>query len=163
MATLNECLLNEALYKIFQITGKSLTLKDEQKEAVKSLLSGRDVRAILPTGFGKSLIFQLFAIAKSIEATRASTSPGTVLVICPLDSIVKDQLTEAESYGLKAVSLSSSEMFEQINDAPDVVFTSAEAVIQKAFRESLKRTRNIHAIVIDESHLWKHGQEKGKK
>ena len=63
--------LNEALYKIFQITGKSLTLKDEQKEAVKSLLSGRDVLAILPTGFGKSLIFQLFAIAKSIEAAPA--------------------------------------------------------------------------------------------
>ncbi|CAB3990470.1 ATP-dependent DNA helicase, partial [Paramuricea clavata] len=152
MATLNECLLNEALYKIFQITGKRLTLKDEQKEAVKSLLSGRDVLAILPTGFGKSLIFQLFAIAKSIEATRASTSPGTVLVICPLDSIVKDQLTEAETYGLKAVSLSSSEMFEHMNDAPDVVFASAKAVSQKAFRESLKRTRNIHAIVIDESH-----------
>jgi hypothetical protein len=47
---------------------------------------------------------------------------------------VKDQLTEAESYGIKAVSLSSSEMFEQMYDAPDVVFASAEAVSQKAFR-----------------------------
>jgi superfamily II DNA helicase RecQ len=58
MATLKECLLNEAVYTIFQITGKRLTLKDEQEEAVKSLLSGRDVLAILPTGLGKSLIFQ---------------------------------------------------------------------------------------------------------
>ncbi|CAB4034865.1 ATP-dependent helicase SGS1, partial [Paramuricea clavata] len=121
---------------------KKLTLEDEQKEAVKSFLSGRDVLAILPTGFGKSLIFQLFATAKSI----------VVLVICPLDGIVKGKLTEAESYGLKAVSLSSSDMFEQMNDAPNVVFASAEAVSQKAFRESLKRTRHIHAIVIDESH-----------
>jgi ATP-dependent DNA helicase RecQ len=128
---------------------------DEQKDlAVKSLLSGRDVVAILPTGFGKSLIFQLFAIAKSIEATRANTSPGSVLVICPLDSIVKDQLTEAESYGLSHVQkcLNKSKM------------PSAKAVIRKAFRESLKRTRNIHAIVINESHtVWKHGQEKGKQ
>jgi hypothetical protein len=51
---------------------------------------------------------------------------------------VKDQLTEAESYGLKATSLSRSEMFEQMN-VPDVVFTSAKAVSQKAFWESLKR------------------------
>ena len=56
MATLNECLLNEVLYKICQITGKRLTLKDEQTEAVKSFFSGRDVLAILMTGFRKSLI-----------------------------------------------------------------------------------------------------------
>ncbi len=152
MATREVCLLNEALDRIFQVTGKTLTLKNEQKQAVNSLLSGRDVLAILPTGFGKSLIFQLFAMAKSIEAKRDGTRPGTILVICPLDSIVKDQLTEAESYGLKAVSLTSSDMLEQMNDVPDVVFASAEAVSQSAFRESLKKTRNVHAIVVDESH-----------
>ncbi|XP_028412038.1 mediator of RNA polymerase II transcription subunit 34-like [Dendronephthya gigantea] len=154
MATVKACLLNEALDRIFTTTGRRLTLKDEQEEAIKSLLSGRDVLAILPTGFGKSLIFQLFAIAKSVEATRYSTSPGTVLVICPLDSIVKDQITEAESYGLKAVSLStcSENIFEQMNDVPDVVFASAEAASLKAFRESLNKKRNVHAIVVDESH-----------
>ena len=102
-----KCLLKEALDHIFQITGEKLNLKNEQKEAVNSLLSGRDVLAVLPTGFGKSLIFQLFAIAKLLEATRDGTKQGTTLVICPLDSIIKDQLTEAESYGLKAVSLTS--------------------------------------------------------
>lgn len=152
MATGIESLMNEATERIFQISGKHLTLKEEQKEAVTSLLFGRDVLAILPTGFDKSLIFQLFATIKSIEATRDSTSSGTVLVICPLESVVKDQLTEAESCGLKAVSLNSPDMFERTNDVPDIIFASAEAVSLKPFRESLKRTRNVHAIVIDESH-----------
>ena len=47
-------------------------LKVEQKEAVESLLRGKDVFGVLPTGFGKSLIFQLFVLAKN----RASSLPN---------------------------------------------------------------------------------------
>ena len=49
-----------------------LVLKVEQKEDVESLLRGKDVFGVLPTGFGKSLIFQLFVLAKN----RASSSPN---------------------------------------------------------------------------------------
>ena len=48
-------------------------LKAEQKEAVESLLRGKDVFGVLPTGFEKSLIFQLLVLAKN----RASSSPTT--------------------------------------------------------------------------------------
>ena len=48
-------------------------LKSEQKEAVESLLKGRDVFGVLPMGFKKSLIFQLFVLAKN----RASNLPNT--------------------------------------------------------------------------------------
>ena len=65
----SECLLNEVLDHIFQITGERLSLKNEQKEAVNSLLSGKDVLAVQLTGFGKGLIFHLFANAKLLEAT----------------------------------------------------------------------------------------------
>ena len=47
-------------------------LKAEQKEAVESLLRGKDVFGVLPTDFGKSLIFQLFVLAKN----RAFSSPN---------------------------------------------------------------------------------------
>ena len=47
-------------------------LKAEQKEAVESLLRGKDVFGVLPTGFGKSLIFQLVVLAKN----RVSSSPN---------------------------------------------------------------------------------------
>ena len=49
-------------------------LKVKQKEAVESLLRGKDVFGVFPTGFGKSLIFQLFVLAKN----RASSSPNAV-------------------------------------------------------------------------------------
>ena len=47
-------------------------LKAEQKEAVESLLRGKDVFGVLPSGFGKGLIFQLFVLVKN----RASSSPN---------------------------------------------------------------------------------------
>ena len=68
-------------------------LRDEQKPSLHQLLRGGDLLAVLPTGFGKSLIFQALAMVKELAC---------VLVICLLKSIVKDQILEASSKGLSA-------------------------------------------------------------
>lgn len=77
-----------------------LQLKPEQRNAVECLLKGDDVLAVLPTGYGKSLIFQLFAVAASIEREERQT----VLVVCPLKSIIEDQIAEATSMGIPVAS-----------------------------------------------------------
>ena len=77
-----------------------IVLKSEQEEAVLSLLSGKDVFAVLPTGFGKSLIYQSFVFAREILDGH---SPSIIVVI-PLRSIVQEQLTSNE-FELKAVEL----------------------------------------------------------
>ena len=70
-------------------------LKLEQKEAMESVLKGRDVFGVLSTGFGKSLVFQLFVLEKN----RASNSPNasversTIIIICLLKSIMEEQIT----------------------------------------------------------------------
>ena len=71
-----------------------LILKDEQKLAVEALMSGKDVLAVLPTGFGKSVIYQSFVIAKD---------SSSIVVIVPLRSIIDDQL-QSNDFGLKAVA-----------------------------------------------------------
>lgn len=81
-------------------------LKPEQKECLLSAFEGRDVLAILPTGFGKSLIFQLapFAICLkrdgSLENIRCF-----VLVITPLNSIMIDQCHTLSKLGIKACAI----------------------------------------------------------
>ena len=55
---------------------------------MKGLLKEKDVLAVLPTSFGKSLVFQDFAVVKSLDS---ASSNGCVLVICPLKSIIADQ------------------------------------------------------------------------
>jgi len=64
--------------------------------AVKNLFNGKDVLAVLPTGFGKSAIFQFFVRVKEYM----SKDSACILVICPLRSLMEDQIAEARSIGL---------------------------------------------------------------
>ena len=77
-----------------------LQLKPEQRNSVAYLLNHDYVLSILFTGYGKSLIFQLFAVAAMIERKE----PQTVLVVCPLKSIIEDQIAEAKSMGIPGAS-----------------------------------------------------------
>ena len=82
--------LAEALSFLSEL-GMSRVLRPEKKEAIYSLVHGSDLLAVLPTGFGKSLIFQLLISVKQIVSSKAAC----VIVACLLKSIVQDQLTEA--------------------------------------------------------------------
>ena len=64
-----------------------LHLKTEQEQTVRNLYLGKDVLAVLPTGFGKSHIYQAFSPLKSCENTGA-----TLIIIAQLTSIIEEQL-----------------------------------------------------------------------
>ena len=78
-----------------------LALKVDQRDAVNSVLDGHDVLAVLATGFGKSLIFQVFLTAVEMERKRLQTT----LDFCPKQSIINDQISEARNMGFLASSL----------------------------------------------------------
>ncbi|KAK3728952.1 hypothetical protein QZH41_016822 [Actinostola sp. cb2023] len=149
-------------------------LKRQQIEAVTSLLDGQDVFAVLPTGFGKSLIYQLYVVAKSrltVESDESNCKPS-ILVISPLNSIVEEQLKSNE-FSLNVVALSLQEdALEKINQCEyDIVYTSAELALNSKFTSLLKDhsspfRNNLHLIVVDESHTvctWGTATKKGKK
>ena len=70
--------ISEVLTKFQAVSGFSFKLKKEQESAVKSLLLNRDVLAVLPTGYGKSLVFQCYVAAREVlENAKVS-----LLVIC---------------------------------------------------------------------------------
>ena len=58
----------------------SLTLRPEQRQALEALLQGKDVLAILQTGYGKSMIFQVYVAGAALKVKEHQT----VLVVCPL-------------------------------------------------------------------------------
>src|SRR5512136_2473399 len=68
-----------------------------QEALVRAVLDGRDVLAVMPTGSGKSLGFQLPALVL----------PGTTLVVSPLISLMKDQVDELNRRGIRAAALHS--------------------------------------------------------
>src|SRR5687767_5390516 len=69
-----------------------------QEEIIRDALAGKDVFALLPTGGGKSLCFQLSALAR----------PGLTVVISPLIALMKDQVDAMQASGVAAAFLNSS-------------------------------------------------------
>ncbi len=72
--------------------------RENQREIINATKSGRDVLALIPTGGGKSLTFQLSAVVDQ----------GVTIVIMPLLSLIQDNLTFVQDLGIPACSLSSS-------------------------------------------------------
>ena len=147
-----DCALEEALSSLSGL-GISLELRPEQKQAIYTLLSRRDLLAVLPTGFGKSLIFQLLVQVKEILSGKTAC----VIVVCPLKSIVLDQMTEASSMGLTAVSLSEASLQDVESGKYQLIFASAEEILEKSFLDRLKKSntllhQNLAALIVDESH-----------
>lgn len=144
--------LEESLLFLSEL-GMSRQLRHEQKEAISTLVHGSDLLAVLPTGFGKSLIFQLLIRVQEI----LSSKPACAIVVCPLKSIVQDQLIEASSMGLSATSLASARIGDVENGKYQLIFASAEEILTKPFLSSLKKSssplhENLAAIIVDESH-----------
>ena len=83
-----------------------------------SLLVSRDVLAVLPIGFGKSLIFQVFVSSwsqiKEPDSQNGEDIPPKILVICPLVGLIKDQKYEAQSMGISCVSLEDLQLKEKV-------------------------------------------------
>src|SRR5439155_14045914 len=89
-----EDLLHSLLKQYFGFT----SFRPFQQEIMRDFLAGRDVVALLPTGGGKSLCFQLPAL----------TRPGLTVVISPLSALMKDQVDALRAAGIQAAFLNSS-------------------------------------------------------
>ena len=127
-----------------------------QQEIIGSVLEGRDTLAVMATGGGKSLCFQLPAVYLG----------GLTLVISPLISLMKDQVDDLNARGIPAAAWNSSLEFrerarietELKNGGLRLLYISPEKCMQQNFLESLKGS-GIRLIAIDEAHCiseWGH-------
>lgn len=145
-------LLDKAILFLSSKSLREIHLKKEQEIAIKSLLKEKDVLAVLPTGFGKSLVFQVFAVVRSLLSFESNSSNGSVLVVCPLKSIISDQIEEARSFGLTALEIEHPGIFKNLPRLPDILFTLAETVCADSFRDVMRNRQDVHLVVVDESH-----------
>ena len=122
----------------------SLELRPEKKQASYALLSRRDLLAVLRTGFGKSLIFQLLVQVKEILSGKTAC----VIVVCPLKNIALDQMIEASSMGLTAVSLSKASFQDVERGKYQLTFASAVGILEKSFLNRLKKSNMLCFIVV---------------
>lgn len=131
-------------------------IKEEQKRCLRSLAEKKDVFGILPTGFGKSLIFQILPRVLKVLWSLDKTS---VLVVTPLVSIMKDQVEEMRRLGLKAfaIGLCDEEMERELRATADVdiIYGSPESLCSPVWAKELKDGqlgKQIVCLVVDEAH-----------
>ena len=127
-----------------------------QKEAIENILNKKDILVVLPTGGGKSLIYQIPAVMQD----------GIVLVFSPLISLMKDQVDQLNKIGIPAAYLNSTLSAEEKrqthrkiqNQEVKILYIAPERFFIGQFQEFLK-TLDISLIAIDEAHCiseWGH-------
>ena len=120
-----------------------------QREIISSALAGKDTLALMPTGGGKSVCFQVPAMARE----------GICLVVSPLIALMKDQVQNLGSKGIKALAVYSGMTYSQIDAALDnaiygdykFLYVSPERLHTGIFRERVKKM-DINFLVVDEAH-----------
>ncbi|MGW9686049.1 RecQ family ATP-dependent DNA helicase [Flagellimonas sp. 2504JD1-5] len=123
--------------------------RGSQKRIINTILEGNDVLALMPTGGGKSLCYQVPALANE----------GICIVVSPLVALIQDQVRQLKSRGIKAVSLVGGISFVELGNLLDncvygnykFLYLSPERLQQTIVQERI-REMNVNLVAIDEAH-----------
>jgi ATP-dependent DNA helicase RecQ len=125
-----------------------------QQDVIRRVMGGQHSLAVMPTGSGKSLCYQVPALARD----------GVALVISPLIALMHDQIRAAETFGIRAAALTSAdsnraETIDRLRQgALDLLYAAPERATTESFR-ALIAGRQLALIAIDEAHCvseWGH-------
>ncbi len=144
--------VKEALGRVFGFCA----FRPHQEDIVRAVLTQQDVFAVMPTGGGKSLCYQL----------PAKLLSGTCVVVSPLIALMKDQVDAAVANGLRAAFVNSSQtepeqvaVLRSLYDGKlDLLYVAPERLAQETFFSNLKRAP-LSFVAIDEAHCisdWGH-------
>ena len=120
-----------------------------QADIIQSIAAGKDTLGLMPTGGGKSLTFQVPALAME----------GVCIVVTPLIALMKDQVENLKKRGISAAAIYSGMSNDEINNTLDncvfqaykFLYVSPERLSTPVFLEKIKQAK-VCIIAVDESH-----------
>ena len=139
-------------------------LYPQQEKALSEFLSGSDVFVSLPTGFGKSLIFQMAPlVANELQHSRFPNQ-SIVVVISPLVALMKDQVSFLRSLNVSAEFVSAEQVESVLKEIEagkyQLVYASPESMLSadrwRRMLTSKVYQKNLIGIAVDEAHCISH-------
>nr|MBP7400209.1 DEAD/DEAH box helicase [Chitinophagales bacterium] len=123
--------------------------RPQQQEIIETVAAGKDSLALLPTGGGKSICYQIPALMH----------PGICIVISPLIALMKDQVEQLNALKIPAVAVYSGLTKKQVDIELDnaaygkykLLYISPERLISPLFKERLKKMQ-VNLLAVDEAH-----------
>ena len=123
--------------------------RGSQRKIIDTVISGQDVLALMPTGGGKSICYQVPALAME----------GICIVVSPLVALIQDQVAQLKKRNIKAIALTGGIRSNEVNDLLDncvfgnykFLYLSPERLQQTVVRERIQQM-NVNLIAIDEAH-----------
>lgn len=127
-----------------------------QEDIIREVLEGKDVLALMPTGGGKSLCFQIPALSKA----------GICIVVSPLVALMEDQVNALKEKGIKAIALTGGTSLAEVDTLLDnciygnykFLYLSPERLQQELVQERIKQME-VNLVAVDEAHCiseWGH-------
>ena len=143
MAAVDKDVVERALKDVNLSSGREIVLKPEQESAVKALLADRDVLAVLPTGYGKSLIYQMFVHAKNYKLN------GNVAILIATEKYYRSPVAGDGIVGHPAKDLTnlSNNDIRRCN-FKIIVFATAEKVKEKPFRDQSSKLNRENSCTV---------------
>ena len=137
------------IYEALKVYWNFDSFRPLQEDIIQSVLSGKDTLALMPTGGGKSVCFQVPALVQ----------PGICIVVSPLIALMKDQVEALKEKGIEAVSLVSGMSRREVDILLDncvygqikFLYISPERLLSSLVRERISYMK-VNLIAIDEAH-----------
>ena len=145
--------MNHSPKEILQKFWGYTEFKGSQEKIINAVLNDQDVLALLPTGGGKSICFQIPALSKD----------GICIVVSPLIALIQNQVGGLKEKGIKAIALTGGIPHEEVNNLLDncifgnykFLYLSPERLQQEMVQSRIQQM-NVNLIAIDEAHCISH-------
>ena len=155
----NGALYNHIItYALERVGCPAIALKTEQRDCIKHLYEGKDVFLWLPTGFGKSLCYEVLPFVLDDKLGRHGS---VVIVISPLVSLMVDQVRSLRQRSVNAAIMSSGNVDRELMVTEEdfsrcsLLFCAPEALDVSEWREAIPKhdfSSRVVAVVVDEAH-----------